>query len=62
MQLKLEKLGNELVIEIPKEHIKKLGWNDGDEVRISLDQANGRITISPLGSQLTDAEIDETFC
>ena len=28
---------------------------------ISLDQANNRMVISPIGSQLADVGIDETF-
>ncbi|MEK6256421.1 MAG: hypothetical protein N2C13_03765 [Chloroflexota bacterium] len=61
MRLKLEKLGDELIIELPAEHINKLGWNEGDEVNVSLDQANQRLLISPPGSQLSDVGIDETF-
>lgn len=61
MERKIEKFKGDLIVKLPKKYVEALGLDAGDEVFISLDQANNRMVISPIGSQLTDVGIDETF-
>ena len=61
MRRKIEQSKDSLVIKLPTECLNALGLDEGDEVFISLDQANERIIISPTGSRLAYEGVDEEF-
>lgn len=44
---KLLRVGSSAAVTIPKKSLKELGLEIGDEVRVDVDTANERVTISP---------------
>lgn len=59
MVRKIFKTGNSLVVSLPKESVKLLGWQEGSEVSIAVDQEHGRLIIEPAVS--SSDELDATF-
>jgi putative addiction module antidote len=53
------KTGNSLVISLPQKFLESLGLGEGSEVNVAVFQAEGRIIIEPVSSQL--AGIDAVF-
>ena len=56
---KIFKSGNSLVISLPKESIQAVGLQEGSEVTIAVNEADGTVIIEPVKPQL--APIDEAF-
>ncbi len=54
MVRKFFKTGNSLVISLPKESIQSLGLQEGSEVSVAVDEAEGRIIIEPAEPQLAN--------
>jgi len=59
MVRKIFKSGNSLVISLPKETIQSVGLQEGSEVTIAVNEADGTVIVEPVKTQL--APIDETF-
>ncbi|MDH5506461.1 MAG: hypothetical protein OEZ02_04510 [Anaerolineae bacterium] len=61
MQRKIFKSGNSIVVSLPKEYLELLEIVDGAEVSVTMDEAEQRIIITPLGTQLANAGVDQAF-
>lgn len=54
MVRKIFKTGNSYVISLPRESLQILGLQEGSEVNVAVDQAEGRIIIERAKTQLAD--------
>src|SRR5688572_4606365 len=59
MKGRILKMGDSLVISLPRESLLNLGLQEGSEVHVIIDDESGRIIIEPLRAGLAD--IDPTF-
>ncbi|MFQ5399397.1 MAG: AbrB/MazE/SpoVT family DNA-binding domain-containing protein [Anaerolineae bacterium] len=59
MVRKIFKSGNSLVISLPKESLQSVGLQEGSEVTIAVNEADGTVIIEPVKPKL--AAIDEAF-
>jgi putative addiction module antidote len=56
---KIFKTGNSFVISLPRESLQLLGWQEGSEVNVIVDQDENQITIKKNSAPIAD--IDPKF-
>ena len=56
MVRKIFKTGNSFVISLPRESLQLLGLEEGSEVNVAVDQAEGRIIIERVQPVLADID------
>ena len=59
MVRKIFKTGNSFVISLPRESLQLLGWQEGSEVNVIVDQDENQITIKKNSAPIAD--IDPKF-
>jgi antitoxin MazE len=60
MLRKLFRIGNSIVISIPKDILDELKLSEGESMSVELDSKQRQIVISPIESPLA-VSVDETF-
>lgn len=58
MTSKLFRIGNSMVISLPKEMLDALKLSEGDEVSIELDAEHGHILFTPSITKRTDVDAE----
>lgn len=58
MRRTLFRTGNSIAVSLPRDALDKLGWSEGPEVSVELDEEQGRILIAPPPRV---PGVDETF-
>lgn len=59
MRRTLFRTGNSVVVSLPRDALDKLGWSEGSEVSVELDEEQGRLLIAPTTPPVPG--VDETF-
>jgi antitoxin MazE len=61
MLRRLFKTGNSVVLSLPREVLDGLGIRDGATVSLELDPSKRQVIITPAGTPLAAAGVDEDF-
>jgi len=56
MTQKVLKVGTSAAVTIPKESLKTLGLNIGDQVKLEVDEARKTVTVRPMKSESREDE------
>jgi len=59
MRRTLFRTGNSIVVSLPEDALDRLGWSEGSEVSVELDEAQQRVVIAPATPSVPG--VDETF-
>ncbi len=59
MRRTLFRTGNSVVVSLPRDALDKLGWSEGSEVSVELDEEQGRLLIALTAPPVPG--VDENF-